>query len=159
MKISVFSDSHGVTENIIRAVSRDAPDLIVHLGDFSRDAELISKKFPDIALRAVCGNCDAASRFPEAEAFRLGSVKLFITHGHRYGVKTGLTPLLNAAKFSGAELVLYGHTHIAVNFETAGMRVLNPGAACDRDFPSYARISIDDNGIAACDILRLPAAE
>ena len=36
---------------------------------------------------------------------------------------------MNAAYFSGAKLVLFGHTHIPYNKEELGIRILNPGSA------------------------------
>ena len=40
-----------------------------------------------------------------------------------------LDPMLNAAYFGGAKLVLYGHTHIPYNKEELGIRVMNPGTS------------------------------
>ena len=37
MKFIVFSDSHGVSDNMIRAVKLEKPDLCFYLGDGERD--------------------------------------------------------------------------------------------------------------------------
>ena len=39
MKYLVLSDSHGNVDNMVRAVEREKPDGIIHLGDCWRDAE------------------------------------------------------------------------------------------------------------------------
>jgi putative phosphoesterase len=155
VKLAVFSDSHGRCDGMLRAIRAWSPDLILHLGDHSRDAAFLKEQFPQTPLRAVRGNCDPASDIPEADFFLVGSVPVFMTHGHRYGVKTGLTPLLNAAHFSGARLVLFGHTHRAENFQTAGMYVLNPGPAGDCAQPSGALVELDEAGTVSCRILPL----
>ena len=50
MKIAVFSDTHGNTGKMLRAVEALRPDAIVHLGDYERDTEGLKKTFPDIPL-------------------------------------------------------------------------------------------------------------
>ena len=53
MKVLVLSDSHGNVSNMIRAVEREAPRMILHLGDCWRDAERLRDRFPEIG-RASC---------------------------------------------------------------------------------------------------------
>ena len=36
-----------------------------------------------------------------------------MTHGHLYGVKSGASDLIRSAADRGADLLLYGHTHVA----------------------------------------------
>ena len=57
--------------------------------------------------------------------------------------------LLNAAHFAGAQLVLYGHTHIARIDYVAGMTVVNPGSSGLGAEPSFAVIDIRGDKIAA----------
>lgn len=155
MKIAVFSDSHGNTQAMICAVREYCPGLIIHLGDYTRDADKLSKEFPDIPMRSVRGNCDIGSLSAEADRFEVEGVEVFITHGHRYSVKLGLDRLLNAAHFSGAALALFGHTHKAAYFETGAMQALNPGAAGDPRNPTYARIEIQSGRAPECRIVPL----
>ena len=54
MKVAVFSDTHGVTIPMVNAVKEAAPDALVHLGDYERDAEALLREFPDIPLYRVC---------------------------------------------------------------------------------------------------------
>ena len=46
MRLAVFSDSHGFCASMIGAVRAYRPDMILHLGDYSRDAEELIKEFP-----------------------------------------------------------------------------------------------------------------
>ena len=153
MDILVLSDSHGAVAPMIRAVELTAPNLIIHLGDCWRDGERLHTYFPDIPLEQVPGNCDFASREQDTLEFYAGPVKVFATHGHRYYVKSTMDSLLNAAHFSGAQLVLYGHTHIARIEYPAGMTVVNPGSSGLGSEPSFAVIDISDSGGIAARIL------
>ena len=149
MILAVFSDTHGNTAGMLSAVRRMRPDVLVHLGDNLRDSAELAREFPELPLHAVPGNCDFARREPDTDTFMAGLVTVFATHGHRYSVKYGLDSLLNAAHFSGAGLVLYGHTHIARIDYPAGMTVVNPGSSGLGSEPSFAQIDIRDGRIAA----------
>ena len=46
MRIAVFSDSHGVREPMLAAIEEQKPDMVLHLGDYVRDAEAIAAYFP-----------------------------------------------------------------------------------------------------------------
>ena len=146
MKLAVFSDTHGSTASMVSAVRRLRPDMVVHLGDCTRDTAVLSAEFPQIPLHSVSGNCDFASRESDMELFFAGPVKVFATHGHRYGVKLSLDSLLNSAHFAGARLVLYGHTHSARIDCWGEMTVVNPGAAGAGSRPSFALIEMTDEG-------------
>lgn len=150
MRLAVFSDTHGRTELLAQAVRRVQPDMLVHLGDHMRDSRVLAEAFPDLPLYAVPGNCDFASREADTLEFFALSVKVFATHGHRYYVKSTMDSLLNAAHFSGAQLVLYGHTHIARIDYYGGMTVVNPGTSGLGPQPSFALIEIGaDDRISA----------
>ena len=86
---------------------------------------------------------------PDTLEFFAGQVKVFATHGHRYGVKSTMDSLLNSAHFSGAQLVLYGHTHAARIDYVSGMTVVNPGSSGLGGEPSFAQIDIREDKIAA----------
>ena len=58
MKILVLSDSHGNIDNMIRAVERESPRAIFHLGDCWRDGQRLHQRFPGIPFEQVPGNCD-----------------------------------------------------------------------------------------------------
>ena len=150
MILAVFSDTHGSTAGMAAAVRRVRPDILVHLGDHIRDTAVLEREFPDLPLHAVPGNCDFAAREPDPDIFFAGPVKVFATHGHRYYVKSTMDSLLNAAHFSGAQLVLYGHTHIARIDYYGGMTVVNPGTSGLGPQPSFALIEIGaDDRISA----------
>ena len=131
------------------------PDIVLHLGDYVRDAMSVRERFPDLDLRYVRGNCDVGMKDePEKLSLNVEGVEIFATHGHSYNVKYGLDSLCNAAYFSGAKLCLFGHTHQRLYLELGGIRFLNPGTAGQGYELTAARIIIE-NGTAACRIVPL----
>lgn len=155
MILAVFSDTHGCTAGMLSAARRVRPDVLVHLGDNLRDSALLAQEFPELPLHAVPGNCDFARREPDTETFMAGLVTVFATHGHRYSVKYGLDSLLNAAHFSGAGLVLYGHTHVARIDYYGGMTVVNPGTSGLGPQPTFALIEISPDDRISARILNI----
>ena len=49
-RVLVLSDSHGNVGNMIRAVKREEPDMILHLGDCVVDADALRREFPHITM-------------------------------------------------------------------------------------------------------------
>ena len=135
MRIAVFSDSHGVKEPILAAIEEQKPDMVLHLGDYVRDAETIAAHFPSLDLRYVRG------------------VRIFMTHGHRYNVKLGYESLANAAHFSGAHLALFGHTHEADFLRMGDVTLFNPGSA-GMGRQTYGMITVKGTEFQ-CEILSL----
>ena len=156
MKAAVFSDTHSNTALMVEAVARCRPDLIIHLGDHSRDTAILREKFPEIPLYSVRGNCDIGSTAPDRDIVPLGSVKAFITHGHLYNVKYGmLDSLVYAAQEQGAKIAMFGHTHEADYEEMGGVKVINPGTAGAGRKLTYALVEVYDNGGITCEIREL----
>lgn len=153
IQAAVFSDTHGSTALMAEAVRRARPDVLIHLGDYERDAEALRREFPGLPLYQVRGNCDIGGCCPMTDIVPLGPVKAFITHGHLYNVDWGrLDSLVYAAQEQGAKLALYGHTHQAELEEIGGVQVLNPGTAGKGRKLTWALIRVFENGGIACEI-------
>lgn len=154
MKIAVFSDSHGVSRGMIKAVEEYSPDQIIHLGDGMRDTEVLSAEFPNIPICRVPGNCDRDAECEEDyKVVSLGPLKAFITHGHRYAVRGGkIEVLLYAAQCCGCQIAMFGHTHRAVSEQIDGIFVLNPGTAGQGKNRTWAKLEIGPEGGISCNI-------
>ena len=153
MRVAVFSDTHGVTSPMVRAVRDTMPDALVHLGDYERDAEVLLREFPDIPLYHVCGNCDYAAKAPTRLTVQFWPVTAFLTHGHLYHVDYGrVDSLVYAAQEAGAQLALYGHTHSALHQNVGGVKVVNPGTAGKGRNLTWALLEIFENGGIAAEI-------
>jgi hypothetical protein len=153
---AVFSDTHSSTALMLEAIRRCHPDVVIHLGDYERDAVIIRSEFPDIALYQVCGNCDMFPSSPVSDLVPLGPVKAFITHGHQYNVEWGdFSRLAYAAEEQGAKLAFFGHTHRAENTDLGSIRVVNPGTAGRGRELTWARIEVYENGAISSEIVPL----
>ena len=148
MKLLVMSDSHRNIDNMLCAAEHTSPDAIIHLGDHISDAMKLRAQLPDTTFYMVMGNCDYGA-FGENEYFlTLESVKILITHGHMYGVKSGDAALIERARNLGADIVLFGHTHRAVVRNEFGIWFMCPGQMerHDRFFTaSYGIVTIEGN--------------
>ena len=110
------------------AVDAEQPDLVLHLGDHVADAEDLACAFPQTELLYVPGNCDWGSTARESLLIEREGVRIFLTHGHLFGVKQGLGRLYLEARHLGAEAAFFGHTHIPHCEKRDGVWLVNPGA-------------------------------
>lgn len=126
MKIGVISDSHGMLEYINTAMEHlKEVDLIIHGGDNYRDAKYIEKNY-NIKVLGVAGNCDIEDIDDYIEL--IAGKRIFITHGHKYGVKTNINRVFYAGKENNADIVIFGHTHVPLYVVEEGIVLLNPGS-------------------------------
>ncbi|HHV96427.1 MAG TPA: metallophosphoesterase [Clostridiaceae bacterium] len=147
MKILVISDTHGDISNARRAIKQNRDiDLIIHLGDYFRDAENIKKEFPYIPIEYIYGNSDfLVNGTPAEKLLEIEGKRFFLTHGHKYSVKWDYSRLFIKAKEVGADILLFGHTHIADIVENEHCSLVNPGSISDSRSSlgeSYALIDI-----------------
>jgi predicted phosphodiesterase len=83
----------------------------------------------------------------------LSGKKILFTHGDLYGVKYGMDGITSLARENGADIALFGHTHIPLErYISDGERPLylfNPGSAGApyRCPTSYGIIQISDKGV------------
>lgn len=154
MKILVLSDSHRCVEQMQKAVEREKPDQILHLGDHESDALRLRELYPNTPLLYVPGNCDPGSDAPQTVTPVIDGVFFMLTHGHRYQVKYGLLRLGLAAQELGVQAALFGHTHTACAEYFENVLLFNPGAV-GGTFGSYGVIETAHGVIKDCRIERL----
>jgi len=152
MRILVISDTHGDTNKAEEAIrSNKEVSLIIHLGDYYRDAQKLSGMFPNIPVEYIYGNSDfMIENVPAEKLLEVCGKKIFITHGHRYSVKWDYGRLYKKAEELKADMILFGHTHVPEIIEKGDVFLLNPGSTSDpRDESdeSYAIIDIDGDKI------------
>ncbi len=144
-KILIISDTHGLVLPI-KEIMGNHPDVdaIFHCGD----SELMN--FDPILknVHVVRGNCDYDRTLPNELTVEIGEHKIYITHGHMYGVKGTLEHLQSRAKEMGADVALYGHTHIAQADTIDGVLLVNPGSIAyprGRKEKTYALLTLNDD--------------
>lgn len=129
MKIVVVSDTHGrIDEFVNKLNSMEKPQFIIHLGDYTEDGEKI-RVIANVDTIIVKGNGDYLnSTCKEEEVLDIGGKRFFITHGHKYGVKYGLTNLMYRGEEVGADIILFGHTHVPLIVKESDIMIMNPGS-------------------------------
>ena len=155
MKILVFSDSHGDTEKIDEIIHAESlcTELVIHLGDKATDISYIRDRYPQIAFISVRGNCDffgIPHEAPSDYCVTLEKRRIYMTHGHLKGVKSGdLSGLEYEAHKNNCDIVLYGHTHVARLDNKDGVYYFNPGSISrprDATAGTYGVITLDKAG-------------
>lgn len=134
MKIIVISDTHGERSWILEAVSRH-PDatVILHCGDYASDMDILTES--ELEKHFVRGNVPDlkfAGRSHSEEIMEqvliFDEIRVLLTHGHVYDVKHTLNRLYYRALEAEVDLVLFGHTHLAMNETIGDVAFFNPGS-------------------------------
>ena len=143
MKIIIVSDSHGNKDIINKLYNQNNFDYFIFLGDIISDVKDIIHN--DNVLY-VPGNCDFFSKEQEVLVKKLGGYKFIICHGHTFGVKNNINKLVEFAKSNNADFCLFGHTHIPLIKEVAGVQLINPGSVSKprEGEPTYCVLKIID---------------
>lgn len=146
MRMVVMSDSHMARSNLFEIVEMhlEDADLFVFLGDGEADFDEVLMLYPDIKYERVCGNCDFGSEYPPSKVIEFNSRKVFLTHGHPYYVKHGYEMIKQHAKNIGADICLFGHTHIQYSEYDKDLCVMNPGSVRNG---KYGMIDVLPSGI------------
>lgn len=125
MRILVMSDTHKDAA-VIQIVKKYYPqmDAYIHCGD----SELNSSHPALSGMTVVRGNCDRDDSFPEESMVEVDGAKIYVTHGHLYHVKTSIMNLFYRGKEKGADVVLFGHSHMLGAELIDGTLFVNPGS-------------------------------
>lgn len=147
VRILVLSDSHGDRDAVRRALlEQPGAEAVIFCGDGEHDLDAMGYSFPEKAFYLVRGNCDWGSQLELKGALTLEGVKLFFTHGHLYSAKLTDSQVIAAARGCGAQILLYGHTHIPRNEYQDGLYILNPGS-CRGYQGTYGVVDLTKGGI------------
>ena len=134
-RILVLSDSHGNVNNMVTAVGRLHPDMIIHLGDCWADAEV------------------------QERILLIEGKKILICHGHTFNVKAGYLNLEYAAEERKVDAALFGHTHRVFYDKHNRITYMNPGSIGQPPYgipPSYGVLQVDgSSNTIATDVIYL----
>jgi len=152
MKILIISDTHKRHRTLDDVLGRVGKiDMLIHLGDTEGGEDYI-EAVADCPAHIVAGNNDFFSDLEKEEEFLIGKYRVFITHGHRYGVSMGNERLKEEARARRVDIVMYGHTHRPELVIEDDLTTLNPGSI---SYPrqegrkcSYILMDIDHSGEA-----------
>lgn len=151
-KILVVSDNHRKLDNIYQLLEEN-PDIsyFIHLGDGEGSEDAIRTHLPKgCESYFVQGNNDFFAYLPKEIEMRLGKERLFLTHGHLYGVGFDLQGLADEARARNCSMALFGHTHRPFSRMVNGVLCINPGSINfprqENRKPSYAMFYLDKKG-------------
>ena len=134
------------------AIEDQKPDQIIHLGDHQDDAEEVAFVYPRLPFCIVPGNCDGWTMDPLIKNITLDGVRILLSHGHLWNVKQSYAMAVSEAHKAGADILLFGHTHVPVCKQLEdGLWMMNPGTARS----TYGIINIE-NGTFTCSVHDLP---
>ena len=152
MKILVFSDSHGDNMLMGRVIDKfkDEIGAVLFAGDNVEDFTDFHYIYPNVKFFCVIGNCDFNTGIPTERTFQLGGNRIFLTHGHRFSVKSGHKRIMREALSIGANICIYGHSHVPAAFFEQNIYFLNPGSISEprsTDYPTFAVMDIEPEGV------------
>lgn len=146
MKVLIVSDSHGLTKELIELKEKYRTEVkaMIHCGDSELDADEETMA----EFIAVRGNCDFDSRLLNDHLVSsIGNLAFYVTHGHLYNVKMSLMNLRYRAEEVGANVVCFGHSHIAGAELIDNILFINPGSIRLprlRKEKTYAILEVDE---------------
>ena len=131
----MLADTHvpdGSARTLDERLLRDAEraDLVLHAGDVT--GRLLLDRLGALApVRAVLGNndVDLVGSLPERLHLDLDGVSVAMVHDA--GAADG-RPARLRRRFPGAELVVFGHSHLPEDRTDEGVRIFNPGSPTQR---------------------------
>lgn len=130
MRILVTSDTHGDFYSVLDYIKENNIDLMIHAGDYTSDAENISK-FTGINYFTVKGNNDYGDYKNSFEQIiSLEELNILLVHGHKEGVYFSKNQLIQKALDYKCKVVIFGHTHMYCYeyFDDYDIYLLNPGS-------------------------------
>lgn len=128
MKILVVSDTHGMDEHFDEVLIRETPfDLLIHCGDVEGREDYI-ETVAECPVYMVAGNNDYYSDLPAEEVISLETHRIFLTHGHYYGVSWDLDKVVAAAISRRCDIVMFGHSHKPEIEKVGNILCMNPGS-------------------------------
>lgn len=149
MELLIFSDNHKDKESVQKMIDHHPNvERIISLGD----SEMKEFELTELNIFGVKGNYPFEPNFPKDLTFEFEGFRMFLTHGHLFSVKMGLSRLLNYGVYNNINIICFGHTHQPFLKEIQGILFLNPGSLSKQKFhnkATYAIVSIQPSNIHA----------
>jgi putative phosphoesterase len=160
VRVVVLSDTHAprrwrACPPAVAGYLRQA-DLILHAGDVCT-ASVLTELAEYAPVTAVVGNNDdpSVAAWGAAETAELDLDGLRVAMVHDSGARTGRLPRMRR-RFPGADLVVFGHSHIPLDESAPGLRIFNPGSPTDRRRQPHGTLGVlevDDGRLVEASII------
>lgn len=151
MKILIVSDTHGRDTYLEQVIEREKPiDMLLHLGDLEGSEDYICAIAP-CPVEMISGNNDYFTQLEREKIIKIEAYKIFMTHGHRFGVNFGTEKITEIGREKGVDIVMFGHTHRPYLNILDDITVLNPGSISqprqEGHNPSYMIMKIENHKV------------
>lgn len=165
MHVLVLSDTHAprhwkaLPPALIEPLRQ--ADLVLHAGDMCTP-DVLDTLAEYAPVKAVLGNNDGrpaagwGGGVPETLELEIEGVRLAMIHDS--GPRTGRDRRMRR-RFPGAELVVFGHSHIPLDEPGGAVALFNPGSPTDKrrqPHGTYGLLTLSDGGILDRRIVPLP---
>ncbi len=150
MLIGVVSETHGYLNPRVPELLQGV-DHILHAGDIGDGgfAEALAEIAPVTVVRGNNDRTRPESLYPEEVSLKLEGFNFYLTHIVKVPKSPG-HPSMQPYIDTGADIVVYGHSHIAFQQEMGNILFFNPGAAGKRRFkvvPSIGFLELADGRV------------
>ena len=146
MRIGVISDTHmpANCDSIYEKISKyfTGVDMILHAGDLTELSVLEELKKFTLHIEAVRGNMDcsqAQKKLPQKKIIQAEKYKIGLTHGSGSARDLAKRIIL---EFKDVDVIVFGHSHQAINEKKNGVLLFNPGSPTDTVFAEKRTIGI-----------------
>ena len=154
MIIGVLSDTHSlnIPSQVIERFK--SVDLIIHAGDIcdAQTLKMLKKIAPTTAVQGNMDDLTLKKELPLKEIITYGDLKIGVTHGHIGDGREALKNAMSSFKDDKMDVVIFGHSHQALNERVGDTLYFNPGSPNDvvkAKFFSFGLISIEAGKIKA----------
>ena len=156
MRVLILGDTHAQDDIFLRILAAEKEyDAVLHTGDFE-GSEFVYRELSDAPLYAIAGNNDFFTDAPYERVVELEGCRIFMTHGHRYGLEKGYMGVCREAHRRNASIAVFGHSHLPVAEYCRGVLMLNPGSTSwprqENRKPSYIVLNLEDGRVLSCGI-------
>jgi putative phosphoesterase len=162
LRVAVLSDTHGPrfwkAMPPAVAVQLEDVDVILHAGDVCTPS-VLDELAAFAPVRVVLGNNDGAdvAAWGAPETLEVDLDGLTVAMIHDSGPKDGRLARMRR-RFSDADLVVFGHSHIPLDETDGDLRIFNPGSPTDKrrqPHGTMGQLVIDDGVLVSATIVRV----